>query len=1314
MQFMNEILLQRRLWFTDQNDRVVVDQDFLKKDSRSLVVLGEAGMGKSTLLGHLGDIDGFAICTARKLIVTPDPKFLLGASKTLVVDALDEVSAQHEGDAVDLVLRRLAELGLPRFILSCRVADWRSATALQGFADFYDCAPLELHLEPLDRDDATTFLAVTLGDTAAEEAIDHLVSRGLNGLWSNPQTLELVKKVAEQGKLPLSKGELFSDATKLLRAEHRREKSTSPLASLPEASVLDATGAGFAALILTGKETLSREVYPEETDAALAEISALPDAGRIDDVVDSRLFEARASERFTYAHRAIGEFLGARWLAEQADSARKRRRLLELFNNHALVPANLRGIHAWLAWHSPALASQVIIADPMGVIEYGDADTLYPAQGRALLSALLTLSSENPRFRDWSEYLVGGLVQPALLPEVREVVNDPSVEFGLRLLILQALKGSDLVSMLHEELLALLLNTKAAFALRGEAGDRLVELGGSAADWPKVIKLLIEQGSENSVRLASELMNEVGYGRFDDALVIDTVKAQLNRTEHTVGVFRGLECNLPDHRIDMLLDGIVATTISIGDRHSHRSRDAVTDLVFALLARRLAGSPPDASKLWHWLKPFDSRRGVNRATRKAVADVLLANDGLRRAVQRHVFLELESEENIWHRAFHMPALSLNPNEDDIIWLLDQLDQEDLRWREIVQLSPHGPENGVRVRLAAKRFAESNLDDQAWLEQLCEPHVPDWQIEQEQEERDRKAKREADWKVHRTEFTTRIEAMRAGDYGCLVNPAKAYLNLFYDIGEERDDGPSRIEEWLGPDLRNAALIGFEAFLKAEPPMPTARDIATSHAERRHWDASYIMVAALAERSRTGQGFDDLPDERLMAGYIELSHTQIHDQAKLGDLDLQLEKVLRAKGEWEATQRLLIEPQLTSSVQHVTGLYSLLRSTEDAELVDRISAEWLKSFPDMPCEAEREILDRLLFIEAGRAAIRSRLPVRLSMRLSDERRLVWDAVGLILDFETTCTRLEQAGPIDVDLLWALRARTSEQHRVASPISFDTKLLAWAIRTFRSTFPYAHRPGGVTSGDTNPWDATNYLIALINRLGDDIDHSATEALVALRDAPADGYTEHLKVALAEQKRKRVEEEWKAPDLLTVIATITDQTPTTAPQLQAVMLEELDQVQAKIRGSSLNWYKDFFADSTPKGEEECRDTILKMFGELPFGIQASPEGHLADDKRCDIECSLPGIMVPIELKGQWHKDLWTSADRQLDLLYTNDWRAERGIYVVLWFGHVASKKPCRPPAGVEPPMTAEALREALAAQSATTREGRTEIVVLDLTRPT
>ena len=259
---------------------------------------------------------------------------------------MDEVSAGRDGDAVDRVTRRLWAMRCPRFILSCRVADWLGATARQGLKDAYGTSPVELHLDLLGREDAVAFLAMTLGDSEAEAALRHLEERSLEGLWANPQTLHLVERVAADGKLPDSKGDLFGDAVEILRTEHREEKGTAPLAGMPGDEVLDAAGAAFAALILTGKETLSRQVMPAGENLVLAEVRALPGAERLANVLDSHLFAAAGVERFTYAHRAIGEFLGARWLSRQADTPRKRRRLLSLLREQGLVPASLRGIHA--------------------------------------------------------------------------------------------------------------------------------------------------------------------------------------------------------------------------------------------------------------------------------------------------------------------------------------------------------------------------------------------------------------------------------------------------------------------------------------------------------------------------------------------------------------------------------------------------------------------------------------------------------------------------------------------------------------------------------------------------------------------------------------------------------------------------------------------------------------------------------------------------------------------------------------------------------------------------------------------------------
>lgn len=1312
---MAKTILKRRLWYVDGLDPVSVDQSFLTTDARSLIVLGEAGMGKSTLLEQLKPLPGYAFCTARRLINAVNPADLLGDASTLVIDALDEVAAHRDGDAVDLILRKLDAIGNPRFILSCRVADWRSATALQGIKDLYEVAPVELHLNALDRTDARDFLASSLGEARAEETLAYLESRGLSGLWENPQTLILVETVADQATLPTSKGELFADATRLMLAEHREEKASTPLAEMPENEVLDAAGAAFAALILTGKAALSRQAHVDEADLAMREVATLPGAGRLGDILASRLFMAKGPERFGYAHRAIGEFLGARWLAQNADTPRKRRRLLDMFSHQALVPASLRGLHAWLAWHGSSIAIEVIETDPMGVIEYGDADRLSPNQGRAMLSALRALSKADPRFRSWSEYRLAGIVQKDLLPEVVEILTAEDVEFGLRLLVLQALKGSALVPKLAGILTKIMLDPSAAFATRSEAGERLAALAGGT-DWPAVLDELSAQNSPNSVRLASELMDELGFDRFSDPQILGVALSLLAESDRTVGVYAGLQRNLPVARIDALLSGIASATMALDDRRAHPGYGAITDLAFSLMARRLTVGDLDPETVWTWMRPFDGGGGLHRQSRKSIAEFLASAPDLRRAIQRHVLLDLPGEKNVWQRAWRLNerSIGLNPTEDDIVALLGCLEPSDDRWRDVVRLAAHSEEQGEKVRVAAERFVAGNAEDQAWIDGLMHPEIPEWQIEQDERRREREKKREADWAKHRADFAKNIQAVRSGDYGFVLGPAKAYLKLFYDMGDEASDGPGRLEEWLGPELKNACLQGFEAFIQNTPPKPSATEIAASFAENRRWEAGYIITAALGERLRTGRGFDDLTDERLMAGLFEVRHTRVDDHAGLKGLDVELAAAVRRRGIWEAAQRLYFETQIAKSRSHIDGLYAFMRDEGDAALATRLAVEWLGRFPDMSPETEIELVDHLLSTPDGRGALAGFVPHRRGLDgLDPERGKTWDTIGLILSFEEVRAALEDTKAVTPDLFWHVRARLTNGRDGRPLPRLSARQLAWLIETFRALVPMAYRPEGVTTGDTNPWDASEFMKALVNRLGDDVSPEAVNALTTLREAPADGYTETLRVVGAEQRRKRVEADWSPPDLATVATTVEDARPTTAPQLQAVLLEELKVVQAKLRGSDVDWYKDFYNGADPRKEDDCRDTILKMIRPLPFEIQAAPEGHLGDDKRVDIVCTLGDLMVPIEIKGQWHPELWSAAEHQLDRLYVTDWRAERGIYLVLWFGPASSKPLVKPPSGVPQPRTPRELQDALTAISPTTREGRNQVVVLDLTRP-
>lgn len=1309
---MNDTILTRTLWYFDDLERRSVRQDILTTSPRSMVVLGEAGMGKSTLLRQLRDRHGYVFTTARSLINLPDGTSRFADAATIVIDALDEVPAQADGDAVDQVIRKLAALGYPRFILSCRVADWRSATAIQGLADLYGEEPLELYLEPLDKLDAVTILEQALGRTNAEATTDTLEEKGLAGLWANPQTLSLVKAVVQAGPLPPSRGELFAQATRLLRKEHREEKSHAGLAGLAEATVLDAAGAAFATLILTGSEAISLRSAPSADDLPMGEVAALPGGGALAEALNSRLFAAVEAGRFTYAHRAIGEFLGARWLAQQADTSRKRRRIHALFNPDALVPASLRGLHAWLAWHSPDLANAVIRADAMGVVQYGDADTLTPPQATALLETLERLSRENPRFRDWTRYHVGGLAQPALLPQLSAILNNDDAEFGLRLLILQALQGSALVKTLAEDLRSLVRNARAEFALRSEAADRLVEAA-LPIDWPELVIDLRRQGDENGIRLAITLIDMVGYGTFNDGVLLDVTLAQLGQEHRTVGVLYGLRLRLPEARIDALLDGLAKAAAESGDSAPHQTKEEISDLAYGLLDRRMAHGPVASSRLWEWLTPLDEHGYLTEA-RQGVANRFKADPALRRAIQRHVLLDQEVQGNLWHAAWRMTDRSagLALDEADVVALLDVLNDDDPRWRAVVELVRHNADEGEVVRVAAARFAVRDADGPAWLEGLRNPATPQWQLDEEARRLKRDTERQARWVEHRASFTRDIEKVRAGEFGLILNPAKAYLKLFADMGDGALDGPARLDEWLGPELRDAALAGFEAFLLREPAQPTAAEIAESFAQSRRWEAAHIIVAALAERHRTGRSFSDLKDERVMAGLFEVRHTRIDDHAGVPDLDQALTVELRGRGAWELVQRLYFEPQFVYRSDHIDGLYALMRDADDHDLATQLALEWLQRFPDMPVGPEAELLDHLVTLPVALPTLREITAQRRGDgTLDDQRRRNWDALGLLIDFEVTRLQLE-AAPIDLELFWHVRSRLGRRSETR-PIDLAPELLTWLLKRFRTAYPLATRPSGVSSGDSNAWDASDFIAGLIRRLGDHTTTSAIAALVELRDDVEDGYTDQFRAVAAEQKRKRIEADWTAPALGDVASAIEDRAPQTASQLQAVLLEELDRIQRELKGSDIDWYQDFLRNGVPRGEEQCRDALLKMLRPLPFGIQALPEGHLADDKRCDILCLSGELMTPIEVKGQWHRDLWTAADRQLDRLYVNDARAEAGIYLVLWFGSNSTKALKAPPKGVKLPASAADLRARLSERSSTTLEGRVAVVVLDLERP-
>lgn len=1318
---MTHPILPRTLWYENVESHASLTQGELIDRPEPLIILGEPGMGKTELLRWLGDQPGYAYCTARQLRnAGPTVGRVLGDERVLVIDALDELSVQGEGDAVDTVLQKLNDISQPAppFVLSCRAADWRNATGVAAIREQYgDVDLLVLHLNPLTDGEIYQLLTAELdgNGTRAEAVIAHFTQAKLAGLLGNPQTLEMAARVARDGQLPDTKAQLFKRAVDLLRREHRDSKSD---LQPNESTALDAAGAAFAALILTGSDAIVVETAdPADEEIPLSEIAAMPGAGKLAAVLGSRLFRtAGSANRFSYWHRRIGEYLGSRWLARQADTALKRKRLLALFQSNGIVPASLRGLHAWLAHHEPALAPAVIDADPMGVIEYGDADELDVGVARLLLRSLEKAAAHDPRFRDWQEYSLKAVVQPALADEVRAIVADPDAELGLRMLLIEAVIGSPIAESLSSELEGIATGENP-YALRRAAAHALIVLCG--VDWPAIVDGLRTRKDADDVELSLDIINEVGVAPFADAGIVELVIAQAQRDDLGHYALRRLADAVPLERLDGLLNELIVQIAALGNRHERPGNNELTDFGYRLIARRMQSGPVDAARLWTWLRPFDAEASYHRKAREQVHQMIRADDSVRRAGQRLVLFEEPGSKTVWERAWRLVSRSggFTPTEDDIVSLIETLDPEDRdddKWRDLLRLIPHSATDGAKAREAAKRRVLHRTDMLAWIDKLADPDVPQWKIKQDEKARQRAAKQAMEWQEHRRAFAKEIDAVRRGEFSMVVNPAKAYLGLFHDMNNDAEP-QERLAEWLGPEIAAAALQGLEAFIQSDAP-PTARQIAEDQADSKAWSASAIIVAALAERLRAGAGLEGVSDDRLTAGFYELRHSRIDHQAKIEALQPAVEAEMRARGLTRAAVRGWIEPQLEKRRTHVDQLYALMRNDADAAEASQLALEWLERFPDMAFEPEAEMVDRLIASHWSKE-LRELSEKRLEASLSEERRRVWNAIVFLTDFEAHRDRLSRVAAEDPSWIWTIRRRIgSERGRsVVAPLSVEQ--LTWLFTTFRPAFPSVRHPTGVSSGDTNPWDASEFLGSVVSRLADITTDAAIAALTTLRDAPADGYTTYLKVLVAEQQRKHAEGRYRPPLLADVRAIVEAQPPRTVADMQATLLELIDQIQKRVAADPADPWRGYFNDAgTPHNEERCRDHLLTMLGIRPESLDLLPEGHLADDNRADIIALISGLRLPVEIKGQWHDDLWHAADTQLDRLYATDYAAERrGIYVVLWFGHnvPAAKKPKAGGRGRKPPRTAEELRAGLIASSQAARDGRVAIVVLDLERP-
>lgn len=397
---------------------------------------------------------------------------------------------------------------------------------------------------------------------------------------------------------------------------------------------------------------------------------------------------------------------------------------------------------------------------------------------------------------------------------------------------------------------------------------------------------------------------------------------------------------------------------------------------------------------------------------------------------------------------------------------------------------------------------------------------------------------------------------------------------------------------------------------------------------------------------------------------------------------------------------------------------LAASEYAMVARHAAVPLLRSFP-VRCGQPNGLamLDQLL-----RAAILYERPATLALigekltrtTMRDPQRVHWLAAGAVADPDRYLGRLQEfVGRHErrISSLENLVCRYDAQPADQQP----TRMLEWLIELLGSAV-------ASSESDATPLpplrDPASHVHAMVRALADRPDREASDALDRLAfSATLQPWRRYLTEALERQRALRRDAEYRHPTPADVCTTLSDGTPANAEDLAALLIDRLLELARGIRdGNTDDWRQYWNVDQygrplQPRPENVCRDALLSDLNRLlPGNVTARREGSYADDNRADIVVGCGGVEVPVEIKRNGHRDIWSAAHDQLIAKYARDpATGGYGIYLVFWFGQHDTQPP---PIG-PPPAGPRELQERVEGSLSDAERRKVSVVVLDVSRP-
>jgi hypothetical protein len=481
-------------------------------DCRCLVILGEPGMGKSTEIERMVEVEDARVGREGEVLYfrlrdyetdfflhqeifenASMKRFETGTHTLyLFLDDLDEALVSVKTLA-NLLSSRFKNLPTERLYLriACRTAEWPSVLE-KALNDLWKEEEVKiLELVPLRKGDVREF--VELAGYSPDAFIEEIREKEAVSLAIKPLTLKfLVRLFGEHQALPKTQIELYTEGCRLLCSDVNDSRIDSGRTSPFSSEQLLAVAERIAAVTLFSNMAAIWKA-PDQGDVPVSDITVSKLCGgnetagqeafhvteaHIRETLKTGLFNSRGANRIGWAHKTYTEFLAARYLLQRGMTIAQKMSLFTHPGNeeNRLIP-QLNETAGWLAGMDREVFRAILSHDPQ-VLLFSDVPSAEPEDQAALVKSLLDLFDQEKLLDDdWdlrSKYKK--LNHPTLVDQLRPYISDATKGFLVRQVAIDVAEDCGLTS-LQAELANVSLDITQPITVRVNAAYALNKVG---------------------------------------------------------------------------------------------------------------------------------------------------------------------------------------------------------------------------------------------------------------------------------------------------------------------------------------------------------------------------------------------------------------------------------------------------------------------------------------------------------------------------------------------------------------------------------------------------------------------------------------------------------------------------------------------------------------------------------------------------------------------------------------------------------------------------------------------------------------------